>query len=76
VLSNGHAGFGRRAEETDQSKDRHRASVRPHYQTLYLQAKGELRTELTLAPATGSGEASTPIPGGSSLGAIRNEVRR
>jgi transposase-like protein len=30
VLSNGHAGFGRRAEETDQSKDRHRASSRPH----------------------------------------------
>jgi putative transposase len=32
VLSNGHAGFGRRAEETDQSKDRYRASVRPHHQ--------------------------------------------
>jgi hypothetical protein len=32
VLSNGHAGFGRRAEETDQSKDRHRASSRPHRQ--------------------------------------------
>jgi DDE domain len=32
VLSNGHAGFGRRAEETDQSKDRYRASVRPHRQ--------------------------------------------
>jgi hypothetical protein len=27
-----HAGFGRRAEETDQSKDRHRASARPHRQ--------------------------------------------
>src|SRR5262245_23482562 len=49
VLSNGHAGFGRRAEETDRPKDRYRASVRPHYQTLYLQAKGELRTELKLA---------------------------
>ena len=49
VLSNGHAGFGRRAEETDRPKDRHRASSRPHYQTLYLQAKGELRTELKLA---------------------------
>ena len=49
VLSNGHAGFGRRAEETDQSKDRHRASSRPYYQTLYLQAKGELRTQLKLA---------------------------
>jgi hypothetical protein len=49
VLSNGHAGFGRRDEETDQSKDRHRASSRPYHQTLYLQAKGELRTELTLA---------------------------
>jgi hypothetical protein len=32
VLSNGHAGFGRRAEETDQSKDRHRASARPYRQ--------------------------------------------
>ena len=32
VLSNGHAGFGRRAEETDQSKDWHRASSRPHRQ--------------------------------------------
>jgi putative transposase len=32
VLSNGHAGFGRRAEETDRSKDRHRASSRPHHQ--------------------------------------------
>ena len=30
MLSNGHAGFGRRAEETDQSKDWHRASSRPH----------------------------------------------
>ena len=30
VPSNGHAGFGRRDEETDQSKDRHRASSRPH----------------------------------------------
>jgi transposase, IS30 family len=38
------------------------------YQTLYLQAKGELRTELTLAPATGSSEASTPIPGDSEQG--------
>jgi hypothetical protein len=32
VLSNGHAGFGRRAEETDRPKDRYRASVRPHRQ--------------------------------------------
>jgi hypothetical protein len=32
VLSNGHAGFGRRAEETDRPKDRYRASVRPHHQ--------------------------------------------
>ncbi|MFB9688794.1 hypothetical protein ACFFTO_31855, partial [Amycolatopsis plumensis] len=30
VLSNGHAGFGGRPEETDQSKDRHRASGRPN----------------------------------------------
>ncbi len=49
VLSNGHAGFGRRAEETDQSKDRHRALVRPHYESLYLQARGELRTQLKIA---------------------------
>jgi transposase InsO family protein len=27
---NGHVRFGRRAAETDQSKDRHRAAVRPH----------------------------------------------
>ena len=37
VPSNGHAGFGRRDEETDQSKDRHRASSRPHYQWVYAQ---------------------------------------
>jgi IS30 family transposase len=49
VLSNGHAGFGRRAEETDRLKGRHRASVRPHYQALYLQARGELRTQLKVA---------------------------
>ncbi len=49
MLSNGHAGFGRRDEETDRSKDRHRASSRPHYETLYLQARGELRTQLKLA---------------------------
>jgi hypothetical protein len=30
VLSNGHAGFGGRPEETDRSKDRHRASGRPN----------------------------------------------
>jgi hypothetical protein len=34
-------------------------------QTLYLQAKGELRTELKLALRQGSGEASSPVPGGS-----------
>jgi transposase, IS30 family len=49
VLSNGHAGFGRRAKETDRSKDRHRALARPHYECLYLQARGELRTQLTIA---------------------------
>lgn len=27
---NGHVRFGRRAAETDQSKDRHRAAARPH----------------------------------------------
>ena len=53
VPSNGHAGFGRRDEETDQSKDRHRASSRPHYQALFLQARGELRTQLKLALRTG-----------------------
>jgi transposase, IS30 family len=37
------------------------------YQTLYLQAKGELRTELKLA-LRGPGEASTPIPGGPEQG--------
>jgi hypothetical protein len=30
VLSDGHAGFGGRPEETDRSKDRHRASGRPN----------------------------------------------
>jgi len=30
VLSNGHAGFGGRPEETDQPKDWHRASGRPN----------------------------------------------
>jgi hypothetical protein len=30
VLSNGHAGFGGRPEETDRSKDWHRASGRPN----------------------------------------------
>ena len=45
VLSNGHAGFRRRAEETDQSKDRHRASVRPHYTWIYALPKGELATQ-------------------------------
>lgn len=30
MLSNGHAGFGGRPEETDRSKDRHRASGRPN----------------------------------------------
>lgn len=30
MLSNAHAGFGGRPEETDQSKDRHRASGRPN----------------------------------------------
>ncbi len=44
-----HAGFGRRAEETGWPQGRHRASVRPHYECLYLQARGELRTELTVA---------------------------
>jgi transposase, IS30 family len=42
VLSNGHAGFGRRAEETDQSKDRHRASARSHYTWIYALPAGEL----------------------------------
>jgi len=42
VLSNGHAGFGRRDEETDQSKDRHRASSRPHYQWVYAQPVADL----------------------------------
>ncbi|WP_372472346.1 hypothetical protein [Jidongwangia harbinensis] len=30
MLSNGHAGFGGRPEETDRSKGRHRASGRPN----------------------------------------------
>jgi hypothetical protein len=30
MLGNGHVRFGRRAAETDQSKDRHRATARPH----------------------------------------------
>ncbi len=30
MLSNGHAGFGGRPEETDQPKDWHRASGRPN----------------------------------------------
>ncbi len=30
MLGNGHVRFGRRAAETDQSKDRHRAAARPH----------------------------------------------
>jgi hypothetical protein len=42
VPSNRHAGFGRRAEETDQSKDRHRASARPHYTWIYALPTGEL----------------------------------
>jgi hypothetical protein len=62
VLSNGHAGFGRRAEETDRSKDRHRASSRPHYQALFLQARGELRTQLKLALRTGRAQR---VPRGS-----------
>ena len=46
VPSNGHAGFGRRDEETDQSKDRHRASSRPHYQWVYAQPVSTLAREL------------------------------
>ena len=42
MLSNGHAGFGRRAKETDRSKDRHRALARPHYTWIYALPKGEL----------------------------------
>jgi IS30 family transposase len=53
VLSNGHAGFGRRDEETDQSKDRHRASSRPHYQSLYIQGRGALKRELVACLRTG-----------------------
>ena len=30
MLGNGHVRFGRRAAETGQSKDRHRAAARPH----------------------------------------------
>jgi len=30
MLGNGHVRFGRRARETDRSKERHRALVRPH----------------------------------------------
>jgi hypothetical protein len=31
MLGNGHVRFGGRTEETDQPKDRHRASVRPNH---------------------------------------------
>jgi IS30 family transposase len=74
VLSNGHAGFGRRDEETDQSKDRHRASSRPHYQTLFLQARGELRTQLKLALRTGRTRRISPSRTAETRGKIQNMV--
>ena len=37
---NGHVRFGRRAAETDRSKDRHRAAARPH--TEHPTAEGKL----------------------------------
>jgi IS30 family transposase len=38
-----------------------RVSHETIYHTLYLQVKGELRTELKLAIAAGSGEACAPV---------------
>ena len=40
MLGNGHVRFGRRAAETDQSKDRHRAAARPH--TEHATGEGKL----------------------------------
>jgi putative transposase len=40
MLGNGHVRFGRRAAETGQSKDRHRAAARPH--TEHPTAEGKL----------------------------------
>jgi hypothetical protein len=45
VLSNGHAGFGGRPEETDRSKDRHRASGRPN------RAQGKRHNQAVIALA-------------------------
>lgn len=74
VLSNGHAGFGRRDEETDQSKDRHRASSRPHYESLYLQARGELRTQLTLSLRQGRTRRVSRSRTAVARGKIRNMI--
>jgi hypothetical protein len=45
VLSNGHAGFGGRPEETDQPKGWHRASGRPN------RAQGKRHSQAVLALA-------------------------
>jgi putative transposase len=39
MLGNGHVRFGRRAAETDQSKDRHRAAARPHTEHRTIEGK-------------------------------------
>jgi transposase, IS30 family len=82
VLSNGHAGFGRRAEETDQSKDRHRASTRSHYTWIYALPTGELsrlgvllRTGRTQRRARGRGNSpGARIVGMTSIDARPTEV--
>jgi hypothetical protein len=48
LLSNGHGGFGKRPEETDRPKDRHRASGRLREHWLHLKTSNPI--ESTFSP--------------------------
>jgi hypothetical protein len=61
LLSNGHGGFGKRPEETDQSKDRHRASGRLREHWIHLRTTNPIestfatvrhRTKVTKGPGS------------------------
>ena len=61
MLSNGHGGFGKRPEETDQPKDRHRASGRLREHWVHLRTTNPIestfatvrhRTKVTKGPGS------------------------